>query len=312
MSEPLAFDQIIRALPIGKPPAPTHHEPWPDHALLTVIRTTRPGGGALTYAAATLIGGKHEPVWCVSGRGVLASEARRFFGRGLGIPVLELEEFYEDAVYRCAYKPPLRAALVSWSIPSFASAGAWTVDPRGDAFRFTWWTYVDAHGQRRPDLYRSRLRVTPSSGGRATVGFDSRRDPDPEDWVTEPDGRRHQYRGRFLSLSTLGYEQTGGDQLTFSQALTLWGIERPRGDGPDALLDELRAFRELYVGMLGDLNRWPNAIPDAGASPAYLAKLVAQHAIPQPPLLRPGISLRAMAVAQAAHVGGRSEVMIRG
>jgi hypothetical protein len=257
MTGPIAFDQIVRALPVARPPAPKEHDPWPGHALLAVQRTARPGGGALTFGAATLVGGRYEPLWGISGRGILASEARRFFGRGLGIPVLELEEFFEEGVYRSVYKPPLRAGLVAWSVPSFASSAAWTVDPRGDAFRFTWWTYRDEHGERRPNLYRPRVRVTPSSGGRATVGFDSRKDADAEDWVTEPDGKRHQYRGRFLSLSTLGYEVTGEDQLTLRQSLALWGIERPASDGPDGLFDELRALRALYEGMLADLSRWP-------------------------------------------------------
>jgi hypothetical protein len=161
-------------------------------------------------------------------------------------------------VQRCVYKPPLRAGLVAWSVPSLVSSAAWTVDPRGDAFRFTWWTYVDAHGGRRPNLFRSRVRVTPSSGGRATIGFDARKDADPEDWVTDPDGKRHQYRGRFCSVSTLAYVLTGEDQLTPAQAFDLWGIERPGVAGADGLLEELHALRRLYEQMLRDLARWPS------------------------------------------------------
>lgn len=312
MNDPVAFDQIVRGLPIARPPEPAHHEPWPMHAVLHVTRTIRPGGGALRFAAATLVGGRHEPLWGITGRGVLASEARRYFGRGLGLPLLGLEEFIEDAWFRCAYKPPLRAGVVAWSVPAFVSAAAFSVDARRDAFRFTLRTYVDDHGERRPDLYRSRVRVTPSSGGRATIGFDRRKDADPEDLVTESDGKRHQYRGRFLSLSTLGYVLTGEDQLTFRQALTLWGIDHPRTDGADGLLEELTALRSLYEGMLRDLTLWPGTIADAGASPAYIAKAIARLAVGRSPAERPGISLRARAAAQAAHVGGRSATRIRG
>ncbi len=51
---------------------------------------------------------------------------------------------------------------------------------------------------------------------------------------------------------------------------------------------------------------------DAGASPAYLAKRVAQLAVPRPPYLRPGMSPMGKAAAMAAHLGGKSATMIRG
>src|SRR5439155_21180669 len=78
MSPAVAFDQIVRALPIGRPPEPVDHDPWRAHALLVREHTTRPGGGALRYAVATLVGGVQVPVWGISGRGVRASEAGRF------------------------------------------------------------------------------------------------------------------------------------------------------------------------------------------------------------------------------------------
>lgn len=312
MTEPVAFDQIVRAYPVGSPPVPKKHEAWPAHTLLVAHRTERPGGGALRFGAAALLGGRQEPVWGISGRGVLASEARRAFGRSSEIPVLALEDFLEEAVYRAVYKPPLRAALVAWSVPAFVSAAAWSVDARRDAFRFTCWTYEDPHGERKPDQFRPRIRISTSGGGRAAVGFDRRREMDPGDWVRRPDGTFTPYRGRFCSLKRLADVLSGEDQLTLEQAFVLWGIERPTGDGPDGLLSELEALGALYRGMLRDLDLWPGAVPDGGASPAYLAKGVARAAVPRPPLQRPGISRRAMAAAQAAHVGGKSEVHLRG
>jgi hypothetical protein len=256
MSGPVLLESVVRGFPMAKPPGPSISEEWPSHQLVVCHRTARPGGGPATFGAGRLIGGEQEPEWRFYGRGVLASEAGRFFGRDQ-LWRLGLEDFLEEAVWKCCYKPHLRAGLVCWSVPPFVTSAAWTVDARGDSFRFTWLTYVDDQGMRKPDRFRSRVRITPSSGGRAAIGFDNRRDPDPEDWVQDPGGTRHQYRGRFASLSTLGYVLTGDDQLTLRRALEIWGIEPPSAPGAEGLTQELETLCALYGAMRRDLERWP-------------------------------------------------------
>lgn len=51
---------------------------------------------------------------------------------------------------------------------------------------------------------------------------------------------------------------------------------------------------------------------DAFASPAGLARVIAQIAVPRPPAARPGISLQAKAASMAAHLGGKSATYLRG
>ncbi len=252
---PVHLDAVVRGWPSAGPPAPAHHDPWPDHALIVASRTMRPGGGPLTFGAARLVGGSMSPEWRFSGRGIRASDARRYFGSE-DLPPLSLEDFLREGLWQSCYRPQIRAGLVAWSIPGFASSAAWRVDDERHSYRFTLWTYDDGT-KVRPDFHRSRIRVTPSSGGRATVSFDNRLNPDEVDFVTGPDGRRHQYRGRFASLSTLAYMLTGEDTLTMGQAFNLWGIQRPRGEGAAGLVGELNALCALYDGMLEDLRRWP-------------------------------------------------------
>ena len=87
------------------------------------------------------------------------------------------------------------------------------------------------------------------------MGFDRRKEPDTEDFVIGPNGKPDQYRGRFLSLSTLAYLLTGDDQLTLPGAFNLWGIQ-DTGGGPSGLLGELRGLGTLFQGQLQDLDRW--------------------------------------------------------
>jgi hypothetical protein len=259
VSGPILFEQVVRALPMGSPRDPTGPEPWPDHSLVVVGRTARPGGGAATFGAARLLGGEMDHQWRFYGRQYHASQARRFFGEDCSPPMLGLEEFLEESFWRSCYKLPLRASLVCWSVPAFVSSAAWAVDSRHDYYRFTLFTYIGQDGLRRRDRFRSRVRVRPSSGGRALVHFEDRQKPDPQDFVTRPNGKRGQYRGRFVSLSTLGYDLTGEDQLTRSIALELWGIDQPSVDGPEGLAQELDATCALYEQMLNDLRRFPDA-----------------------------------------------------
>jgi hypothetical protein len=249
-----SLDAVVRGWPDAVPPEPVRHERWPDHALLVAYRTARPGGGALTFGAARLIGGTHVPEWRFCGRGILASEARRYF-EGDPMPPMDLEGFLEEAVWRSCYRPQIRAGLVAWSIPTFVSAASWRVDALRHSYRFTLWTWDDGTLV-RPNFHRSRIRVTPSSGGRAATSFDDRLHPDEVDFVTGPDGSRHQYRGRFASLSAVGYMLSGEDTLTLGQALDLWGIARPAAEGGAGLVAELDALCALYERMLGDLGRW--------------------------------------------------------
>ena len=259
MSAPIPFEQVVRALPVGRPKAPARHEPWPDHALVVVHHTARSGGGALTYGAARLLGGEMDHEWRFHGRRVLSSEARSFFGRACPFPVLDLEGFLEEVFWKSCYKLPLRASLVCWSVPSFVSSAAWALDSRHGYCRFTLFTFLGKDGQRRRDRYRSRIRVTPSSGGRALESFERRTDPDPQDFVTRPEGKPAQFGGRFVSLSTLGYVLTGEEKLTPPLALELWGIEQPTGEGAEGLSQELDAICALYEGMIDDLGRFPDA-----------------------------------------------------
>jgi hypothetical protein len=250
------------------------------------------------------------PSWSFYGRGIPTPAARRFFGPG----TMPLEDFLEEGVWKGCYKPSLRAALVAWSVPHFFSSAAERVDARRGVYRFTMWTYVGQDGVRRPNRYRPRIRISPSSGGRAAIGFDARKSPDPQDFVVQPDGKRTQYRGRFLSLHQLGYVLTGDDQLTLHQALRLWDIQAPTViDGADGLARELDAVQSLYEAMLEDLRLWPGSpAPDRLGSPAALAKAAVRKALGRRlPDARPGISRRAKAAALAAHLGGRSEVAIR-
>ena len=279
---PLPIEAVVRGFPSAHPRPSSPAQPWPEHAVITAYRTARPGGGALTHGIARLLGPSldPEPTWSFYGRQTRASAARRFFGPG----AVQLEDFLEEAMYRACYKPPLRAAFVSWSVPHFVSSAAERVDARGGSFRFTLRTWVGRDGIRRPDTFCSRVRVAPSSGGRAAIGFDARKRPDPQDWVwTLPDGRWVQYRGRFLSLGQLAYVLTGDDQLTLEQAVRVWGIPMPRGarDGAGKLAAELDALTHLYEAMLADLGFWPGSpAPDRLGSPMALAKAVVRQALP--------------------------------
>lgn len=309
---PLPIEVVVRGMPSAHPrPAPPA-ERWPDHALVMTYQTARPGGGPLTYGMGRLLGPglDPKPSWSFHGRSIRASAARRFFGPGS----LPLEDFFEEAVFRSVYKPPLRAGLVTWSVPHFISSAAERVDARHGSYRFTLWTYVGQDGVRRPDRFRPRIRVAPSSGGRAAIGFDARKSPDPQDFVVGPDGKRTQYRGRFLTLHQLGYVLTGDDQLTPDQALRAWGIPKPgTADGVDGLARELDALCRLYEAMLEDLAFWPGSpVADRLGSPVALAKVSARKALGHRlPDERPGISRRAKAAALSGHLGGRSEVDIR-
>ena len=259
MSAPIPFEQVVRALPVGRPKDPARHEPWPDHALVIVHQTARPGGGALTYGAARLLGGEMDHEWRFHGRLILSSEARSFFGKACAFPVLDLEGFLEEVFWKSCYKLPLRASLVCWSVPSFVSSAAWALDSRHDYYRFTLFTFLGKDATRQRDTYRPRIRVKPSSGGRAVESFERRRDPDPQDFVTGPGGKPEQYSGRFLSLSTLGYVLTGEDQLTPPLAFGLWGIDQPTAEGAEGLSQELDAMCALHEGMLDDLEGFPDA-----------------------------------------------------
>jgi len=195
-----------------------------------------------------------QPEWRFHGQHVLASEARRYF-EGDSLPPIGLEDFLEEAVWKSCYRPQIRAGFVAWSIPSLVSSAAWRVDALPHSYRFTLYTWDNGEVV-RPNFHRSRIRVTPSSGGRAAIRFDDRYEPDAVDFVTDLDGSRHQYRGRFCSLSTLAYMLTGEDTLSLGQALDVWGIDRPSAEGAAGLVGELDALCSLHKGMLEDLARW--------------------------------------------------------
>jgi hypothetical protein len=304
--------QVVRAWPSASPAEPEPVPPWPDHALVIVHRSTRPGGGRLTYGMARLVGGRDpEPVWSFYGRGVRRSTARRFFGDEHPSPVF-FEELHEEAIRRCCQRPPLRAALVSWSVPAFVSSAAWAVDARGDDYRFTLRTWKTKDGTIRPDFYRSRVRIAPSSSGVAQVRFLKPRDPDPQDFWTRSDDQQEFWPGRFASLSILAYALTGEEDVTLPRALDLYGIGVPTADGAGGLAAELDATCALYRAMLDDLALWPgNPAPDRIGSPAALGKAAARAAVPRTPRARPGVSVRGKAAAMSAHAGGRSEVGLR-
>lgn len=280
MNQPRPVVVVTRAWPNAQPTDPEAPTSWPDHALVVVHRTTRPEGGRLRFGMARLIGGSDpEPFWTLYGREVRVSDARRYSGEGNPSPIF-LEDFLEEVVRRSCQRHP-RAAFVHWSVSSFVSSAAWSVDAKGDVYRFrsrTWTNLED--GKVRPDFYRSRWRVTPSSSGVTQVGFDRPLDPDPQDFVRSPDGRLVFWRGRFLSLSTLAYTLTGEDDITFSRALELYGIASPEGRGAGLLAAELDATVTLYRRLLADLAPWPgDPAPDRIGSPAALVKAVARAAI---------------------------------
>lgn len=304
---------VTQAWPSARTANPDPPMPWPDHALVVVHQTARPKSGRLRFGMARLIGGKDpEPSWSFYGRGVRRSDARRSFGRDNPSPIF-LEDFIEEAIRRSCQRPPLRSAFIAWSVPEFVSSAAWSVDAKWGAYRFTLRTWTNPiDGKVRPDFYRSRVRVTPSSSGVAQVGFDRSLDPDPQDFVTAPGGRPVFWRGRFLSLSTLAYALTGEDDITFARTLELYGIASPEGARAGFLAAELDATVILYRRLMADLALWqPNPAPDRIGSPAALAKAVARAAVGRTPRMRPGVSVRGNAGAVAAHAGGRDEIRFR-
>src|SRR5439155_18299855 len=116
-------------------------------------------------------------------------KARSFFGFDSSLAVLAFDEglgihetlesagderrtdFLEGVFWPTLYKPFLRAALVAWSVPSLVSSLAWPVDATGNRYRFTIATWRGPEGTLYPEPFRARVRVTPSSLGRAQMAF---------------------------------------------------------------------------------------------------------------------------------------------